>query len=144
VDPCCGAGTLLTEAERIEPTAELRGFDLDPEALRAARINGAGSASITVDTADAGDLPLPADSVDRILCNPPWGAQVDARGLLATEPSRWWSELGRVLTPDGAAVLLLPDTAVLPHAIGAGLVPTHIQQVSLSGAHPCIVRLTPG
>jgi tRNA (guanine6-N2)-methyltransferase len=79
LDPCCGAGTLLIEADHLQPEARYQEFDLDPDALQAARPNAAGSPAVTVDSADAGDLPLGDGSIDRVVCNPPWGTQVAPR-----------------------------------------------------------------
>ena len=143
VDPCCGAGTLLIEAARVQPHARYQGFDLAPAALRAARANADSHPAITIEAGDAGALPLPARSVDRVLANPPWGEQVRAYGRLAVRPARWWAELARVLADDGQAVVLIPDTADLAAAIGHGLRPAMVQQVSLFGAQPFIVRLVP-
>ncbi|GAA3110045.1 hypothetical protein GCM10017600_77330 [Streptosporangium carneum] len=141
LDPCCGAGTLLIEAGRLQPDARLQGFDMDPDALRAARANAAGCRAITVRPADAGDLPLTDGGIDRVICNPPWGAQVNAHGLLGRTPSLWWAELRRVLAPDGAAVVLIPDAGDLATAVRQRLTPVHLQQVRLSGATSYIVRL---
>src|SRR5690606_31518530 len=69
--------------------------------------------------------------------------QVRAYGRLAVRPARWWAELARVLADDGQAVVLIPDTADLAAAIGHGLRPAMVQQVSLFGAQPYIVRLVP-
>ncbi|WP_283136613.1 methyltransferase domain-containing protein [Rhizohabitans arisaemae] len=143
LDPCCGAGTLLIEAERAQPLGRFQGYDLDPAALRAARVNAAGSTAVRVGAADAGDLPLADGSVDRVVANPPWGAQVRAGGRLAGAPERWWAEIRRVLTPTGSAVVLIPDTGDLAAAIRYGLVPTYVQQVSLFGSRPSVVRLVP-
>jgi tRNA G10 N-methylase Trm11 len=141
LDPCCGAGTLLVEAGLHQPQARLRGFDLSSDALRAAGQNAAGL-PVTVARADAGDLPLPDGSVDRVLCNPPWGGQVAARGLLSATSSHWWSELCRVLAPGGTAVLLLPDADGIAAGIRRRLVPQHVQRVRVSGAQPYLVQFT--
>ncbi|SEG82363.1 23S rRNA G2445 N2-methylase RlmL [Thermomonospora echinospora] len=141
LDPCCGAGTLLIEAGLHQPQARLHGFDLSPEALRAAGQNASGL-PVTLERADAARLPLPDGSVDRVLCNPPWGGQVAARGLLAGSPSRWWTELRRVLAPGGLAVVLLPDADDIATAIRRHLVPQHVQRVRLSGAQPFIAQFT--
>ncbi|MEU4833207.1 methyltransferase domain-containing protein [Streptosporangium sp. NPDC023615] len=141
LDPCCGAGTLLIEAASHQPEALLRGFDLSPDAVRATREN-AGALPVTVGRADAGRLPLPDGGADRVLCNPPWGGQVTAGGLLASSPERWWAELRRVLAPGGTAVLLLPGAADIAAGIRWGLVPAHVQRVRVSGAQPFIARFT--
>ncbi|WP_344946076.1 TRM11 family SAM-dependent methyltransferase [Actinomadura miaoliensis] len=143
LDPCCGAGTLLLEGRRLHPQARFQGFDLNPDAIGAARANAAGLSDVAIEAADAGDMPVGDASIDRVLCNPPWGTQVAPGGLLGRRPSRWWSELRRVLTPDGSAVLLLPDTGDLTTAIQHRLIPVHVQQLRLSGLQSYIVRLTP-
>ncbi|GAA3927083.1 methyltransferase domain-containing protein [Actinomadura viridis] len=142
LDPCCGAGTLLIEAAHLHPDARFQGFDNDPAALQAARTNAEGVPRLGLRRGDAGALPLRDASADRVLCNPPWGAQVTPSGTLARHPARWWAELSRVLTPDGTAVVLIPDPGALTAAIANGLTPVHLQQVRLSGAHSHIVQLT--
>ncbi|OXS37022.1 methyltransferase domain-containing protein [Streptomyces sp. XY006] len=141
LDPCCGAGTLLIEGALARPDARFQGFDLSSEAVGAARAN-AGGLPVSVRRGDAGRLPLPDGAADRVLCNPPWGAQVTAGGLLAGAPDRWWTEVRRVLAPDGAAVLLLPGRDDLAAAIRHGFTPAHTQRLRLSGAQPFLVRLT--
>ncbi|TNY34725.1 methyltransferase domain-containing protein [Thermomonospora catenispora] len=135
LDPCCGAGTLLIEAAHHQPQARLHGLDLSPDAVAAARANAAGL-PIAVTHGDAARLPFPAGGVDRILCNPPWGARVRPGGLLAASPDRWWRELRRVLAPDGMAVLLLPAPADIAAGIGHGLVPARVQRIRVAGAQP--------
>ncbi|MFC9994008.1 methyltransferase domain-containing protein [Nocardia sp. NPDC127526] len=141
LDPCCGAGTLLLEAAQRQPNAHYIGFDLSHTAIQACRSNTAHIASTR--KADAGNLPTATASVDRILCNPPWGTQVSPRGLLTTGLKPLWSELRRVLKPEGSAVVLIPDTRELATAIHTGFTPTHIQQVRVSGKPSFTVRLTP-
>ncbi|WP_187284706.1 TRM11 family SAM-dependent methyltransferase [Streptomyces sp. uw30] len=140
LDPCCGAGTLLIEAHHTAPGTTLLGFDLDPAARRAARQNAA-PLPITVEHGDAGALPLHDRSVDRVLCNPPWGEQVGAGGRLARHPERWWHELARVLTDEGRAVVLLPEAGGLGHALALGLSPVHVQRLSLFGSSPLLIHL---
>ncbi|QOV38466.1 RNA methyltransferase [Streptomyces ferrugineus] len=140
LDPCCGAGTLLIEAHHTAPGTTLLGFDLDPAARRAARQN-AGPLPVTIRRGDAGALPLDNRSVDRVLCNPPWGEQVDAGGRLVGHPERWWHELARVLTADGRAIVLLPEAHGLADALAVGLSPVHVQQLSLSGSRPLLIHL---
>ncbi|MFJ6658960.1 methyltransferase domain-containing protein [Streptomyces sp. NPDC091377] len=140
LDPCCGAGTLLAEGALIRPDARFLGLDLSGDAVRAARANTRGL-PVEVERGDAGRVPLPDASVDRVLCNPPWGGQVRAGGALAAAPDRWWRELRRVLAPDGTAVLLLPGPGELAAGVGLGLTPTHVQRVRVAGAEAFLVEL---
>ena len=72
LDPFCGAGTLLLEAQLLEPKAEYVGLDHDPAAIAAARANAAGR-RLEWKRADARKLTTAAD---RIITNPPWNRQV--------------------------------------------------------------------
>ncbi|WP_280409044.1 methyltransferase domain-containing protein [Nocardia brasiliensis] len=141
LDPCCGAGTLLLEAMHCQPAATYHGFDIDPAAVRATRANA--TVPLPAGPADAANIPLPHGSIDRILCNPPWGGQAPARGLLARGSAPLWTELRRLIVADGTAVVLIPDTRELATAIRAGFTPTSVQQVRISGRHSFIVRATP-
>ncbi|WP_194833592.1 methyltransferase domain-containing protein [Nocardia sp. XZ_19_369] len=141
LDPCCGAGTLLVEAMHAQPDARYSGFDIDPAAVCAIRANAANT--LTTGSADAANVPLPQGSIDRIVCNPPWGGQVPARGRLTHGSTPLWAELRRLIATDGTAVVLIPDTRELAIAIRAGFHPTHLQQIRNSGKHSFIVRLTP-
>ncbi|WP_407566120.1 methyltransferase domain-containing protein [Streptomyces sp. 184] len=146
LDPCCGAGTLLIEAALAHPEAgRYQGYDIDPTALAAAGTNKrtASLDHIRLHRADAGRLPLPDTTVDRIVCNPPWGTQVPPKARLAKAPTAWWQELRRVLTPTGTAVLLLPTPTPLAPAIQAGLLPTHTQRIHLSGTPTYLTKLEP-
>lgn len=133
LDPCCGAGTTLIEAHALQPGARYIGVDRRAEAVRVAAANGPGVADWLV--ADAGRLPLPPGSVDRVLVNPPWGRQVGAVGLLRGDPGALWREIGRVLAPGGRVVALLHER----EEHGMEVVST--LPVSLSGLHPVLTVL---
>ncbi|QVQ51796.1 methyltransferase domain-containing protein [Spiractinospora alimapuensis] len=145
LDPCCGAGTLLIEAGELQPDADIRGFDLDPVAVRAARENARNPRGKRprIEEADAARLPLPDASVDRVVSNPPWGGQVPPAGRLAGSPGRWWREVRRVLRPEGRAVVLLADTRDLTVAIANGLAPSTVRRLRINGAPAHIVALAP-
>ncbi|MBC6460433.1 methyltransferase domain-containing protein [Actinomadura sp. HBU206391] len=144
LDPCCGAGTLLFEARAASAGPRLLGTDLDPAAVRVAKGNATGADRAAWAVADAGRIPLPARSVDRILVNPPWQRQVPAAGLLKGDQSILWRQLRRVLTDDGCAVALLHDPSTgLALAAAAGFRIRRTIEVSLFGAHPVIGVLNP-
>ncbi|MBN6057619.1 methyltransferase domain-containing protein [Nonomuraea sp. RK-328] len=137
LDPCCGAGTTLVEAGLLAPRARLAGVDRSPASVRAASANARrAGVTLTPVVGDAGRLPLPSGSVDRVLVNPPWGRQVAAAGLLARDAGLLWREVRRVLAPGGRAVALagdVPDGFRVERAV----------EVSLSGRHPVLAVLSP-
>ncbi|WP_062355135.1 RNA methyltransferase [Herbidospora yilanensis] len=112
-DPCCGAGTLLIEARIQVPGARYHGTDIDPAAIRAARINDPGIAWRTE-----------AVEPDRILANPPWGVRLPADAV----PSAGWPEAGRLVAILGEGQRLDRRwTTVGEHAL------------TVAGRHPRIV-----
>ncbi|HZC25558.1 MAG TPA: methyltransferase domain-containing protein [Actinopolymorphaceae bacterium] len=145
LDPCCGAGTLLVEAASVVPRISVYGSDICRTALIAAGENVTTRAHAHMCVADAGALPVGDASVDRILVNPPWQGQVDARLGLSRNLRRLWTEARRVVRADGLIVALLDDADVrLPDLTAGGgwLVERRIP-LSLFGRHPEIVVARP-
>ncbi len=105
LDPCCGSGTLLSEAADAGwPTI---GGDVEQVAIGAAARN----TSAPLFFADALRLPTAASGIGAVATNLPFGR----RFRLPERPVRWFSallaELERV-TPDGAPlVFLVPDAS---------------------------------
>ncbi|MBB5084517.1 TRM11 family SAM-dependent methyltransferase [Nonomuraea endophytica] len=129
IDPCCGAGTTLIEAAALAPEARTLGFDRSGEAIAAAAVNGPRLAWVR---ADAGRVPLPSGSVDRVLVNPPWQRQV----RLAGSGHRLWTELRRVLADGGRVVALVPE-------VPRGWAVQERVDISLFGRHPILAMMTP-
>jgi 23S rRNA G2445 N2-methylase RlmL len=148
LDPCCGTGTILIEAAGLVPGARLLGSDHDPQALAAAAANATTmgdpvTGAITWAVADAGRMPLRSAGIDRIVSNPPWGRQVEARGALAGQLERLYREIRRVLAPDGQAIVLLHEAEEqITQVKSAGLRVRQAIPISLFGTHPSIVTLT--
>ncbi|HUR03852.1 MAG TPA: methyltransferase domain-containing protein [Nonomuraea sp.] len=152
LDPCCGAGTTLIEARTLAPPARLLGLDHDPHAVHIAAANAARDAAggtrggvrgdrdaaggVAWGVADAGRIPLPGSSVDRVLVNPPWDRQVAPAGRLRRDPARLWREIHRVLAVDGIVVALLPEPW---QPFGFSL--NRMVHLTLSGRHPVIAVL---
>ncbi len=105
LDPTCGAGTILIEGALMG--APSSGGDIDASAVSAAQGN-AQAAGVTLDMQiwDAQHLPLADQSVDRVVCNLPWGRQVVVDDVLAEFYRRVSAEIERVLVENGQAVLL--------------------------------------
>jgi tRNA (guanine6-N2)-methyltransferase len=62
-------------------------------------------------------LPFPDASVDRIICNPPFGQKVAVPAEIGPLYRRAIAEWDRVLKPGGRAVLLVADPQPLLDAI---------------------------
>jgi 23S rRNA G2445 N2-methylase RlmL len=127
LDPMCGAGTLLAEQlllARRRRAGEVRvlGGDIEPAAVRAAAANlRAVGPGWRLARWDARRLPLPAASVDRVVCNPPFGVQLGEPGRIGPLYRALVAECDRVLRPGGRAVLLVGEAALLhPPAAAAG------------------------
>ena len=105
LDPCCGGGTILIEAALSEAVAV--GGDIDAMALAAADANmNAAGVSIQFQLWDAQALPMADASMDRIVCNLPWGREVSIDVDLQSLYRRICEELCRVLAPGGRIALL--------------------------------------
>jgi 23S rRNA G2445 N2-methylase RlmL len=124
LDPMCGAGTILAEVleltrqQGIRPAA-VWGGDLDKAAVRAAEYNQRRLGCPVLARWDATALPLADASVDRILCNPPFGKQLSTPEAIRPLYRRLLAEWNRVLRPHGHAVLLVSDVAALKEAAAA-------------------------
>jgi 23S rRNA G2445 N2-methylase RlmL len=125
LDPMCGAGTILAEQmllarRRRAGEVGVLGGDLELTAVRAAAANlrhvGPGW---RLARWDARRLPLPAASVDRVVCNPPFGVQLGDPEQIGPLYRALVAECDRVLRPGGRAVLLVGAGAVLQPAAAA-------------------------
>jgi 23S rRNA G2445 N2-methylase RlmL len=141
LDPMCGAGTILAEAwfasrrlrlgvhvqpsgssgmaaANVEPHAvTLLGGDIDPHHVRFAKTNLRQLAEVPIETWDARRLPLADASVDRVICNLPFGKQLSTPQEIGPLYQRAVKEMERVLKPRGRAVLLVAEVAALKDAI---------------------------
>lgn len=138
VDPCCGAGTILIEAQDYGIWAW--GGDNALPAVTAARRNAA-EARVTVDLHqwDAGWLPLASGSMDRVISNLPWGREVTNVPNLAGFYQQVCAEIERVLAPGGRAALLTNQPELL---VIEGLRRDQQLEISLFGQTPTITLWT--
>jgi 23S rRNA G2445 N2-methylase RlmL len=129
LDPMCGAGTLLAEAllyakahrsHNGEPwPLHVLGGDIEASHARAAAANLTRLGEIRPATWDARQLPLEDASVDRILCNPPFGKQLASSEEIAPLYRTAVAEMDRVLRPGGRVVLIVADASALQDAVRA-------------------------
>jgi len=110
VDPFCGAGTMLIEAQLLQPHMRFIGADIDFKAIELARAN-LGRAKVAAEwiVADAGCMPFLDGIFDRVIANPPWGRAVTGLGRLRSSRDSFIAEIQRTLAADSLAVLLIAD-----------------------------------
>jgi 23S rRNA G2445 N2-methylase RlmL len=139
LDPFCGAGTILAEAGLMGFKA--LGGDVLGEALDAARENlSRASVSAPVEQWDAQRLPLMDHSIDRVVTNMPWGRQIRTDSALAQLYRVSFSEMLRVLAPDGRMVALTSAPELLA-PLSSSLVEQ--KEISLFGQRPHILVFAP-
>ena len=121
LDPMCGAGTILAEVFEWARHYNLRlgkvlGGDLEKAALRAAGPNLRRLGPVSLTRWDARSLALADESVDRLVCNPPFGKQLSSPEEIRPLYRGLMREWNRVLKPRGQAVLLVSDAGALREA----------------------------
>ncbi|MGH3095736.1 MAG: TRM11 family SAM-dependent methyltransferase [Streptosporangiales bacterium] len=103
LDPCCGSGTVLSEALH-GCWSTVYGTDISGSAVRTAKRNAARA---QVRQGDARQLDLPDGAVAAVVSNLPFGKQYKVR-----DSERWiadvLAEADRVTAPGGAVVVLVP------------------------------------
>ena len=120
LDPMCGAGTILIERGLYGRYAQLLGGDIRPDAVAAARTNiGPRYKPIAIREWDVRDLPLGDGSVDRVVCNLPFGKKIGEPQALRPLYEGFAREVARVLKAGGVAVCLTSERALLAEAFGA-------------------------
>jgi len=138
LDPMCGTGTVLIERHSLGP-AVLLGSDLFENAITEARINvEATRVPAHLIRADARRMPLASGSVDKVICNPPWGRRVLGGRSMWRLYRPVFGEIERVLRPGGLAVILTLQRRLMEELVGRvrGLDMAHDRVVSVGGMHP--------
>jgi tRNA (guanine6-N2)-methyltransferase len=126
LDPFCGAGTILIEAQQLEPSAQYVGVDHAEASLRAAERN---AQSIQWQLGDAQRSQIAAD---RIVTNPPWDVRLTIGDL--TPYLNNWQHADTVV-----AIVNQHQVATLTEHPGWNTCSEH--KLSLAGLHPSIVVL---
>jgi tRNA (guanine6-N2)-methyltransferase len=107
LDPMCGSGTILIEAAVFKPKS-LLGGDINSEAVTATESNSKAfdpNLKIDLQVWDAHTLPLQDNSVDKIICNLPFGKQIEVENIEEFYKAIF-QEFNRVLKPKGKIVIL--------------------------------------
>jgi tRNA (guanine6-N2)-methyltransferase len=107
LDPMCGAGTILIERAMAGRYKILLGGDKNKEAVESALNNfGSKHEPKKIKVWDAVKIPLEDHSVDKIVCNPPWGRKVGDHPEIKPLYKGFAKEVKRLLKPDGKVVIL--------------------------------------
>ncbi|RKU30957.1 hypothetical protein C6499_05600 [Candidatus Poribacteria bacterium] len=114
LDAMCGAGTILLERALINRYRYLIGGDVSIDALDATVTNfGRQHQPRQFFHWDARNLPLQPNTVDKIVCNLPFGETVGNVPQLTNLYRRCLKEYARVLKPRGRMVLLTSQRTFL-------------------------------
>jgi tRNA (guanine6-N2)-methyltransferase len=139
LDPFCGTATLLVAAGETTESARLLGTDHDARWVTAAGDNLARRGlTATLWRGDARRIPLPYGSVDRVLSNLPFGKRVGSHlGNQQLYPAAL-SEVARVLSRRGRAVLLTEDKRLFTQTVQRTRGLRVVKEVTFTtgGAHP--------
>ncbi len=144
LDPMCGSGTILIESSTFSPK-NILGGDMNSEAVNATikNINAFDSnLNVGVKKWDAIKLPLGDSSVDKIICNLPFGKQIEVNSI-----SEFYGglieEFNRVLKSNGKMVFLTSALEELIYAISQNKLELQSKyEISLNGeiAWICVAK----
>lgn len=118
LDPMCGAATIPIEVARVQPGARIIAADISPSEIdRAQRNVERAAVDVELHQWDAREIPLPDASVDRIICDLPFGRRVGSpiRNRHLYPPVM--RAMARVLRPGGLAVLLTLERRLMQKQI---------------------------
>ncbi|WP_319416970.1 methyltransferase [Marispirochaeta aestuarii] len=150
LDPCCGSGTILLEAASIRPESRLYGVDVDPLCAKGAQKNllslfpdHGGSRIYQGDARKLEEL-FPADGLDYLVTNPPFGIRTGTRinfywfyrGLL-NGANRLLNQKGRI------ALLIGRQRGIFNRAVkeDGNFRAIHIRVIDASGLFPALYVL---
>lgn len=146
LDPMCGTGTILIERARV-CEATLIGFDYFRKPLYAADENTKfTNTEAYLLQADARQMCLADGSIDRIICNLPWGHRVLSELSVFRLYRESIPEMARVLRPGGLAVLLTMQKGMIEDILGRTpqLQKTHRRVLAIGGLNPQLYILRRG
>ena len=129
LDPCAGVGTVPIVDALVRGGPALS-VDQDAEATRLATANVAKLSlqqRVSIQRADATDLPFEDGSVHRVVSDLPFGKRIGSNELNKTLYPAILRDIERVLTADGRCVLLSDDKRIFTESVA------HARGVKIAG-----------
>lgn len=118
VDPMCGAGTIPIERAYAGAYKAIFAGDLKEAIVHSAKGNVSESKkSIKMAVWDIFNMPLQNRSVDKVVCNLPFGKKIGSRSKNQMLYNVFFKETARILKPGGKAVLLTTEKELLQEII---------------------------
>jgi predicted RNA methylase len=116
-DPFCGSGTIALERMKFPRAGRILCGDIDSAAADISLVN-LGKSGVLPVRMNATQLALPAESVDVIVTNPPWGEQHDSGFTdIWFLHEHFAAEAGRVLRPKGRLAVITSEKDVFDRAL---------------------------
>lgn len=144
MDPLCGGGTILIERHAYDRDVMLIGADLFAEKVAIARQNleALGIEALLLQ-ADATRLPLKDGSVDRFICNPPWGNLIGDKRVNRRLYPWMLGHMRRCLKPNGLIVLLTSERRLVRRFVEkyADIRQVSARRLSVGGLAPSLFVL---
>ena len=113
----CGSGTILAERAMMTGAKELVGLDISAEALAMAKRNLKAFPDVVLLQEDATKLSLATGSMDVICSDLPWGRLIGDRDSLAACYQQSLSEMTRVCSRGGRAIVLTQESGIFEGAL---------------------------
>jgi len=119
VDPMCGVGTIPIERALAGAYKRVIGGDVEESVIRAAKSNvDASRRSVDLSVWNVSDIPLKDRTVDRIVCNLPFGKQMSSQLKNRKLYSDFFREAARITKPGAKAVMLTTERELISEILG--------------------------
>jgi len=144
LDPMCGAGTILIERAKAAPYERIIGGDIDRGVLAIAEENIIASGEdIELRRWDAIALPLDDVSIDKLVCNLPFGKQIGSPQDNRKLYTGFFAEMERILKPEAKVVLLTSEKGLVDRLISKSGILRRLRKfpIELLGLRPYIYVL---